>query len=53
MGVTVGGGAESTLFSSGIAESDENFDGIAESRSIAGDEKLDLFSLEKRNLAKI
>ena len=27
-GFTVGGGAESTLFSSGMAEFDENFDGM-------------------------
>ena len=32
-GFKVGGGAESTLFSSGMAEFDENLDGIAESRS--------------------
>ena len=49
----VGGGAESTLFSSGMAEFDENFDGIAESRSPVGDGKLGLFSPEKRNLAKL
>ena len=41
------------LFSSGMAEFDENFDGIAESRSPVGDGKLGLFSPEKRNLAKI
>ena len=43
-------------FSSGMAEFDENFDGIAaiaESRSPVGDGKLGLFSPEKRNLAKI
>ena len=41
------------LFSSGMAEFDENFDGIAEFRSTVGDGKLGLFSPEKRNLAKI
>ena len=49
----VGGGAESTLFSSGIAEFDENIDGIVESRRTVGDGKLAFFSPEKRNLAKI
>ena len=39
----VGRGAETTLFSSGIAEF----------RSTARDDKLDIFSPEKRNLAKI
>ena len=44
---------ESTLFSFRMAEIDENFDGIAESRSTVGDGKLHLFSPEKRKLAKI
>ena len=49
----VGGGAESTLFLSGMAEFDENFEGIAEFRLTVGDGKLCLFSPEKRNLEKI
>ena len=48
-GFMVGGGAVSPLFSSGMAEFDENFDGIAEFRSTVGDGKLGLFSPEKRN----
>ena len=36
-----------------MTELDENFDGIAESRSTVGDGKLGLFSPEKQNLAKI
>ena len=52
-GFTVGGGAESALFSSGMAEFDKKLDGIMEIRSPAVDEKLSIFRLEKRNLAKI
>ena len=36
-----------------MAEIDENFDGIAESRSTVGDGESRLFSPEKRKLAKI
>ena len=49
----VGGGAELTLFWSGMAEIDENFDGIAESRFTVGDGESRLFSPEKRKLAKV
>ena len=52
-GFTVGGGAESTPFSSGIAEFDENLKGIAQFRSTVRDGKLGFFSPEKRNLANI
>ena len=48
----VDAGAESTLFSSGMAEFDKKSDGITEIRSPAWDGKLSIFSPEKRNLAQ-
>ena len=40
---TVGGGAKSVFFSSGMAEFDKKSDGITEIRSPAGDGKFNIF----------